>query len=188
MSDISEATAEQIAGVLRDALVGALNTPDILDGLLRPYVESLIRSGELVPRARVQVGTSVELCPAGMEQATRALYEALRELDELPEPLRDPLKALAVILEGELEQLEVAVVDEAAPVADLEVDVEIAEPDDDETADTVAEDLLCEECSAVITADQALKSYTRWRRNLCDDDFEKEGARRKARKKEDPDA
>jgi hypothetical protein len=139
---IPSSVVDALAAAARKGITSALDDPTVIDALLEVHVRQLVISGELVPRDRLRVGAAVELCPAGLERAARAVVEAADGIDA-PDDLRAAIKALIAVLEPS----QVVATQESEPEAtDIEPEVETA----------------CSKCGTPTDIQQALLSSTRW--------------------------
>lgn len=147
--------AEFMVDATKDFIVQLLNEKSLIDALVQPRIQQLIAAGDVVPRSRLQLGVGLELGPVGLEQAARALVAATDGV-EIPE-IEGFTTALTTLI-AVLERVD-------APAIPESITTEI----DDEDSEPEVEAPHCEVCDVVVTDEQRLTSWTRWRHVLCKD-------------------
>lgn len=154
MAEIPADVLELLSAATRDYVLQLLTERSLVDALAEPRVQALVTSGELVPRARLRVGTELELAPIGLEQAARALVQAAGDV-ELPElgGFSAALKALTDVL---------------AAIEPVTITTEAA-PDETPAAEASHPCIVCHED---VSDEQVWRrSLARFREILCEKDF-----------------
>lgn len=170
MSDEATPTREAATVAAREAIAAVFDDPEVMGPLLAERVDKLIRSGELVTRDRLRIGSAMELSPVGLEQAARAVIAAINGA-KLPEHLTEALGQLEVVLDvGEIDvSFEAALtVPETELVEPIEPEPE-PEPEPEALPEPEPEPdaLTCKVCGVRVDTEQALISQARWQEELC---------------------
>lgn len=142
---------------VRDQFYLVLDPEGVLSSFVDDRVRELVDRGDLIPRARLQLGTALELAPTGLTAACRSLLASLEDEDF---PAADAVAVVRRVLEGTDDD------EEAEDAEDPE------DPDDEpspvtDTEPQGRERRTCERCDDDVDTEQAIASWTRWRHVLC---------------------
>lgn len=173
IDEFIEEIAEQCGEWMKELLRKMLNSDEFTDAFSAEIINARIERGDLVPRERLQIGAAVELVPAGLERDVRAVLAAVdaltaEERAALPEAVIAAIDDLHTILNP-------PEVVEEAPEPEAE-----AEPEEEPEPEDAPK--VCEACGVEVDDEQALLSYTRWRKVLCKQDHA-DGGKSKAKTK-----
>ncbi len=152
-----EQLVDALVDEVRDQFHLVLDDEGIIATFVDERVRSLVDRGDLIPRARLAIGTDLEMAPLGLTAACRQLLAAARA--KQPDEASGVMARIERILDG-LDELDEAF--DADEADDLDADEPVDEPHDRNRR-------TCTVCEEEVTTKQAAISYARWQVVLCAD-------------------